>query len=68
MKAASHGGPGNASVLRLLLERPELHVNAQDKEGNTALMFAVKGNHAENVSALLEHRGVDLNLINKVCY
>ncbi|KAF5829525.1 ankyrin repeat-containing domain protein [Dunaliella salina] len=65
MKAASRGGQGNAAVLRLLLERPELHVNARDKEGNTALMIAVKGNHIENVSALLEHRGVDVGLKNK---
>lgn len=40
-----------------------LSVDAQDGEGNTALMLAAYHGHAETVSALVQ-RGADVNLAN----
>ena len=37
------------------------------KDGQTALMVAVRGGHLEVVKALIE-AGADVNLIDKVCY
>lgn len=37
-------------------------VNAQDKDGDTALMLAAVGNHLDLVKALLKHPNIDLNV------
>ena len=40
-------------------------VNAQNKEGYTALMLAARNNHLDMVTALMNHPGIDLNLRDK---
>ncbi|KAI2500923.1 serine/threonine kinase [Fragilaria crotonensis] len=37
------------------------NVNAQDDEGFTALMLAIRGGHEKVVNALLQHKNVDVN-------
>eukprot|EP00741_Cyanophora_paradoxa_P016918 tig00020943_g16339.t1 len=50
-----------ADVVRLLLARPEVDVNARDEEGRTALYAAAFSNCAETALALLAAPGVDVN-------
>eukprot|EP00741_Cyanophora_paradoxa_P016267 tig00020911_g15706.t1 len=50
-----------AEVVRLLLARPEVDVNARDEEGRTPLYAAAFSGGAATVQALLAAPGVDVN-------
>jgi ankyrin repeat protein len=52
-------------MLKVLLEADELYINAQDNEGNTALMQAMIDNQPPSVT-LLVTAGADVNMRNKV--
>ena len=51
-------------MLKVLLEADELYINAQDNEGNTALMQAMIDNQPASVT-LLVTAGADVNMRNK---
>ena len=63
--AAQHG---HEKVVALYLERPNVQeiVNNQDKDGRTALAWAVFGGHQPVVELLLSCPQVDVNLVDKV--
>ncbi|EST06696.1 Zinc finger, CCCH-type [Kalmanozyma brasiliensis GHG001] len=44
---------GNVELVSSLLEEPSLDIDARDETGNTALLYAVRGNHIDVVSQLL---------------
>lgn len=44
---------GNVELVSSLLEEPSLDIDARDETGNTALLYAVQGNHIDVVSQLL---------------
>ena len=52
LMSAAHSG--NLSLVKLLLKYVN-NVNEEDKEGNTALYYAVENNHLEVVKVLHEH-------------
>ena len=47
--------------MRLLLDAPDIEVNAADEDGWTALNRAAQRGHAAIVSALLAMPGIDVN-------
>ena len=49
-------------LVRLLLTRDDINVNAQDKDKCTALMYSCTYGNLEIVRILLEHRDIDVNL------
>lgn len=49
-------------ILQLLMNRPNLHINAQDEQGGTALYFAAKNGHTEIVRTLLKHYAINTTL------
>ncbi|WP_236863563.1 ankyrin repeat domain-containing protein [Brevibacterium daeguense] len=57
-----HARKGDTEELQQFLEHG-FPVNAQDEEGNSALMLAAYHGHAETVQALIE-RGADVDLPN----
>lgn len=50
-----------SEVLEILLQHPNLDVNAQDAHGWTPLMYAVASNHTEIVKRLLQVPTCDIN-------
>lgn len=56
-------GIGNASLIETLVEEGGASVNAVDHEGETALFYALRGQHV-NVVRKLEELGVDINTRN----
>ena len=52
----------NPELVRLLLTRDDINVNAQDKYKLTALMYSCTYGNLEIVRILLEHRDIDVNL------
>jgi ankyrin repeat protein len=52
LMSAAHSG--NVELVKLLLKYVR-NVNQEDKEGNTALYYAVENNHLEVVKVLHEH-------------
>ena len=62
MLAASHG---RVAMVKLLLSCGA-DVNAQDRDGSTALMCACEHGHANIASLLLETGGCDTSLTDKV--
>jgi|GEM_PF-2184644 len=56
--------PVDYNTLRHFLEQ-SARVNAQDKQGHTALIHAARKNHAECVRLLLEHPSIDVNAQDK---
>ncbi len=52
LMSASH--TGNVTLVRFLLKHVR-NVNLEDKEGNTALYYAVENSHLEVVKVLHEH-------------
>ena len=59
---------GNTEIVRLLLERPEIDVNMQDKYGYTALIWASRYGREEIVKLLLERPEIDVNVQDKYGY
>ena len=56
-------------IIKLLLERPDIDVNLQNKDfGRTALMIAINGNKYEIVKLLISHPNTDVNLEDKEGY
>ena len=53
--------PDSRDILAFLLGDRRTDVNSRDKDGMTALKFAVKGNSAETVKLLLQASGIDVN-------
>lgn len=54
---------GHAEIIRLLVERPDLEVNARDADGDTALMYACRSeDRPEVLEALLGSKAIDVNL------
>lgn len=51
-------------VLANLLHFPEININSQDAQGNTALMLAVEHNNTQIIKNLLQFPGIDVNLQN----
>ena len=49
----------------MLLERPEIDVNLQDKGGWTALMYASRWGNTEIVKLLLNKKGIKPSLKNR---
>ena len=52
-------------LVRLLLTRDDINVNAQDKDRCTALMYSCMNGNTEIVRILLEHKDIDINLIRE---
>jgi hypothetical protein len=61
--AAEHG---HTALLRFLLSRPGLDVNARNQGNNTALHFACYYGHVEAVRMLLAYPGIDIRIRNRV--
>jgi hypothetical protein len=55
---------GHLECVKQLAEADSAHLNAQDKDGNTALMAAAGNGHNAVVHMLLEHHA-DVGLRNK---
>ena len=53
----------NPELVRLLLTRDDINVNAQDKDRFTALMYSCMNGNTEIVRILLEHKDIDINLM-----
>ena len=51
----------HTNVVRLLLEHPDIDVNAQDSDGDTALLRAALMGNADAAELLLEHPDIDPN-------
>jgi len=62
--AVSHG---NDRAVKLILQSNQININAQDGDGNTALIAACAGKHDDQVAMLLNHYP-ELNKINKQGY
>lgn len=62
--SALHNAVGNPSIVKMLLNADLGNVNAQSKEGDTALSLAMKKGDMESTMCLLEHRA-DPNIPNK---
>ena len=56
---------GRTEMVAALLAAPGLNVNAADRDGRTALMWAANGGHTEIVTALLAYPGVDVNAADR---
>jgi ankyrin repeat protein len=53
-------------MVKLLLECPNIDINLQDTNGNSALMFACnKESNIDMVKLLLEYPNIDVNLQSK---
>lgn len=61
--AAEHG---HVALLRFLLSKPGLDVNARNQGNNTALHFACYYGHVEAVRMLLAYPGIDIRIRNRV--
>jgi ankyrin repeat protein len=57
---------GHTALVRFLLSRPGLDINAQNQGNNTALHFACYYGHFETVRVLLDYPGIDLSVKNRV--
>jgi len=62
--AASHGG---VCVAKALLKKGA-NVNYTDKDGNTALLLAVKNHHIELVETLLKEKDININAVDQNGY
>ena len=51
---------GHKSVVKLLLEHPDIEVNEKRDDGRTALHYAVLVDNVEVTRLLLKHQGLDL--------
>merc|ERR1712107_72303 len=51
---------GHKSVVKLLLEHPDIDVNEKKDDGRTALHYAVLVDNVEVTRMLLKHQGLDL--------
>lgn len=56
---------GLTESVRLLLNYPEININAQNTRGETALMQAVMQNHLNVARLLLGQEGIDVHLQNR---
>jgi len=52
---------GDETVVRLLIKRDDVDINAKDRRGSTPLIWAVLEGHEAVVRLLIERDGVDLN-------
>lgn len=62
--SALHSAVGNPTIVKMLLTVDSGNINAQNKEGDTALSLAMKKGDLESTMRLLEH-GADPNVQNK---
>ena len=53
---------GYVEIVRMMLEKPEIDVNLQDKDGWTAIMRASRWGYTEIVKLLLERPEIEINL------
>ena len=53
---------GHNKVVKLLLKRPNIDVNAQDKGEHTALMMAAQNGHDKVVELLLKYPGIEIDV------
>jgi ankyrin repeat protein len=59
---------GNAQGIKRLLKVPGININAPDKDGNTALILAVKDKNEDIVQELLNTKGIEVNAANNMGY
>ncbi len=59
--AARLASADDVDIVRRLLAAPGIDINAKDKDGNTALIVAVKREHTAIVDLLLAAPGIDIN-------
>ena len=52
---------GQEAVVRLLIERDDVDINAKDRDGRTPLIFAVVNGHEAVARLLIERDDVDIN-------
>ena len=64
-EAAQCYGLSGVAMMRMLLNHQEIDVNAKDKKGWTALMFAVKWGNEPVVRLLLTQEKIDINSSSK---
>lgn len=57
---------GDLEAVNLLLATGKVEIDAQDKEGNSALHMAAEDEHLEMYKLLIQ-KGADYKLQNKVC-
>lgn len=57
---------GHEGIVRALLQRPDLDVNAYDVHGRNALSLAASEGHVVILQILLEHGGMDISLRDKL--
>lgn len=64
MLAILTDGDANIKTIKMLLKHPDIDVNAQDENGNTALNLAILCKCPMIVQVLIQHPNVDLNVEN----
>ena len=52
---------GHEAIVRMLLERPEVDINAVDERGHVPLDIAEKKGRAAIIALLLERSNLDIN-------
>lgn len=58
----------NISMIRILLERDDIDVNATDNQMNTALIYSCEKDRRDVVELLLKHPKIDINVTNRYDY
>ena len=54
------------STVIILLQQNEINVNQQDKNGNTALHYAISAKGTKRTEALIAHGNIDINIKNNL--
>ncbi len=54
------------SIVEKLLSMPSIDANKMDRDGNTALHLCITQSHLDIAVLLLEHKGINIRLENKV--
>ena len=60
LMSAICNGHNHKSIVKVLLEHPDIEVNEKRDDGRTALHYAVLVDNVEVTRMLLKHKGLDL--------
>lgn len=56
---------GLTAIAKVVLSRDDIDVNRQNRNGNTALIWACRKGHANIIVQLLQHSDIDYTILNK---